>query len=325
MDLKVSVILTTFNGVSRGYLKEAIESVLSQTYKNYELIIVDDGSTDETKDVCREYLDNLRVKYIYQDNKGLAIARNTGILHSSGSFVCFIDDDDVWEREKLQRQIDFFIKNNNSKIGMIYTAAEYIDEKGKGLGIRYVPAKGDIYKTLLFKGNIITCPSSVMIKKEVLEKVGILKVDMKSLEDLELWFRISQKYHVYSINDDLVKYRLHQNRITASHYKREEFYELLLYYTLLQNEKGINENIIYRNIYQRFAVRHFSLGNYREVRKFYKIASAYASPELSYHFMFLLSYFPSLASMVKKIRSKVKKGLFLKSKKSFRRYYLRNL
>lgn len=318
MDPKVSVILPTFNGASRGYLDEAIESALSQTYKNYELIIIDDGSNDGTEKVCKKYLDGVRVKYIYQDNKGLAIARNTGIVHSSGSFVCFIDDDDVWKREKLQRQIDFFIKNNDPRVGMVYTAAEYIDEEGRSLGIRYAPAKGDIYKTLIFKGNIITCPSSVMIKKEVLEKVGILKAEMKSLEDLELWFRIAQIYHVYSINDDLVKYRLHQNRITSSHYKREEFYELLLYYTLLQNEKGINEDIIYRNIYQRFAIRHFSLGNYREVRKFYKIASAYATPELSYHFMFLLSYFPSLAKMIKNIRRKVKKSFFIKKRKNYR-------
>ena len=312
MNAKVSVILTTYNGALRGYLKDAIESVLRQSYKDYELIIVDDGSKDETKNLCKAYLTNTRVKYVYQENRGLAVARNKGIANSSGDFICFLDDDDVWDKDKLKKQVDFFLNNLNSNLGMIYTAAEYIDKKGMRLGIRHKEAKGDMYKRLLFEGNIITCPSSVMIRKGVLDAVGILNEEMKSLEDLELWIRIAKKFSIHSLDESLVKYRIHDNRITMHSYKREEFYERLLYCQLLQKIKDIDQNTIYRNMYQRFVIRHFSLGNYKEARKFYAIASSYKSPSLYISSLFLLAYLPPVADIFKEIRRKVKGYLFLK-------------
>ena len=105
---KVSIILTTLNGATRGYLGFAIESVLKQSYRDFELLIVDDGSTDETKKYCEKYLADPRVKYIFQSNRGLGGARNKGIKNSIGKFICFLDDDDVWKADKLQKQIKFF-------------------------------------------------------------------------------------------------------------------------------------------------------------------------------------------------------------------------
>ena len=102
----ISVILTTFNGQSRGYLEYAIESVLAQTFDNFELVLIDDGSTDDTKGICEKYLRNEKVFYFFQPNKGLASARNIGISKSNGIYICFIDDD-VWKKDKLQKQISF--------------------------------------------------------------------------------------------------------------------------------------------------------------------------------------------------------------------------
>ena len=95
MNNKVAVILTTYNGATRGFLEIAIESVLKQTFQNYELLIVDDGSEDETRELCERYISNPRIRYIYQENSGLSRARNAGIESTDCMFICFLDDDDV--------------------------------------------------------------------------------------------------------------------------------------------------------------------------------------------------------------------------------------
>ena len=103
----VSIILPSYNGATRGFLTNAIESVLIQSFQDYELSIIDDGSTDDTKEQCEQYLQMPQVHYVFQENRGPGSARNEGIKASQGEFICFLDDDDVWKCEKLERQIKF--------------------------------------------------------------------------------------------------------------------------------------------------------------------------------------------------------------------------
>jgi len=292
----ISVILTSFNGATRGYLGFAIESVLNQTYKEFELLIVDDGSSDSTKQFCEKYLSDDRVKYIYQDNKGLAGARNTGIANSQGRYICFLDDDDVWKEDKLQKQVEFFEKNPN--VGMIYTNLELIDEVGKIIGYQKHKANGDIYKELFFE-NIIDAPSSCMIKKEVFEKVGNFKEWMKSAEDYELWFRIAKEYKIYSINEPLVEYRVHQNKMSTNHSKME-FYGIATLYYALENEKQVNEKLVYYKVYEKFFNKHFGLRNYKETKKYFWIAFAYKLPSFKMWIKFMISF----VSFILKLRGK---------------------
>ena len=138
MHPPVSVILTTHNGASRGFMAQAVDSVLSQTFHDYELIIVDDGSKDGTKEQCQSHLLDPRVRYIWQENRGLASARNTGIRESSGRLICLLDDDDIWKPTKLERQLEFVHGElrNFKRWGLIFTWIELIDAAGRLIGYR---------------------------------------------------------------------------------------------------------------------------------------------------------------------------------------------
>ena len=130
--VEISVILTTYNG-SR-FLEEAIMSVLNQTFADYELLVVDDGSTDsDTKAICDRYKDQLT--YIFRENGGLAAARNTGIANAKGKYICFLDDDDIWMPQKLQKQVDYFKELPFSEnVGLVFTWSIIIEEKGRERG-----------------------------------------------------------------------------------------------------------------------------------------------------------------------------------------------
>ncbi len=127
--IKVSVIIPTYNYAK--FIPEAIRSVLDQTFCDFELIIVDDGSTDETREVIKPYLDDARVKYVYQENKGLSSARNLGITTSRGEYIAFLDADDLWMPEKLQKQVPLL--ESNHKVALIYSMAEQINHEGKAM------------------------------------------------------------------------------------------------------------------------------------------------------------------------------------------------
>ncbi|MGE5402748.1 MAG: glycosyltransferase family 2 protein [Ignavibacteriales bacterium] len=306
MNPRISVILTTFNGASRGYLRQAIESVLVQSYDNYELIIIDDGSKDNTAEVCNAYSANEKIKYIYQNNRGLSAARNSGIQSSSGELICFLDDDDYWHKDKLKRQAEYFYDTQDNKCGMVFTSLQLVDENGVVIGKQAHVASGSIYAQL-FYGNIIDAPSSVMIKRDVFKKVGYFREDFLSDEDYELWFRIAKEFNIYSLNEELVAYRVHLNKMSNNHSATEFYRYAALYYAIKEAPVEIKERAdkIFSELYKQIAVKHFRLQNYKEFRKYYKIASAYDSCSKKLFFVKLLSYCPRLNNSVKHITKKI--------------------
>ena len=120
---KVSVIIPAYN--SSGFIEDALESVFKQTYRNYEVIVVDDGSTDKSAEIIGSFSDK-RIIYIYQENHGVSVARNKGILESKGEYIAFLDSDDLWLPEKLEKQVA--ILNNNKNTGLVYTDFDVIHE-----------------------------------------------------------------------------------------------------------------------------------------------------------------------------------------------------
>jgi len=293
----VSVIITTFNGSSRGYLSEAIESVINQSFKDFELIIVDDGSIDGTKDICMKYLDNSKVAYLHQENKGLGNARNTGIINSYGAYICFLDDDDIWMPEKLEKQLAFFTNHTDGRIGMVFTSLLLIDEKGNPIGFQAHQANGDIYNKLFFE-NLVDGPSSVMIKRIVLDKVGIFREDIVGDEDNELWVRIAKRFHIYSLNEKLVKYRVHQKIKMSNQHGLMESSQIKTFYHILNDapdEIRLKEPFIMYSLYRRFAEKHFGVKNYAEFRKNLRIAAAYSYKHISFLTIlrYICSFFPS--------------------------------
>lgn len=227
----VSVIIPAYN--SARFLPEAIESVLAQTYKDYEIIVVDDGSTDNTKEVLAPYFD--RIKYIYQQNQGAGSARNTGIKHSQGKYITFLDADDVWLPEKLHIQVDYL--DNNRGIAMVYSRSFSMSEDGrsiikKGRWSRKPPS-GDVFNILFFHNFIPT--STVVVRKEVFNTIGLFDESLINSQDHDLWLRIARELNVAGISKPLSKYRhtsgsLRKNkcamkfsrRVIEKHYKLSE-------------------------------------------------------------------------------------------------------
>lgn len=209
IKIEISVIIATFNGFE--YIKEAIDSVLSQTYKNLEIIVVDDGSTDiRLKEVLLFYISNNLIKYIYKENGGQGSARNEGIKVAQGKYIAFLDDDDYWSSDKLEKQ--FSLLENNPDNIVCYTDAYFIDCNGvlcnytnKDICGNFY--SGDILREIIFK-NFITLSSSV-VKKEVLLKNGLFNEsdDLRRLEDYDLWLRLSTLGNFCFVDEPLVFYR----------------------------------------------------------------------------------------------------------------------
>jgi len=197
----VSVIIPTYNRAH--LLGRAIQSVLNQTYQDFELIIVDDASSDNTEEVVKSFHDD-RIKYIRHDeNKGAGAARNTGIKAARGEYIAFQDDDDKWLPNKLEKQVKV-LEDSPPEIGVVYTDFQRFDKKSenKPKMVKVMRISGDIHGALL-EDNFIGTPT-VLVKKQCFEKVGMFDEELPQLEDWELWIRISKYYHFRYIKEPLV-------------------------------------------------------------------------------------------------------------------------
>lgn len=221
---RISVVIPTYN--RQGLVVEAIESVLAQTYSEFEIIVVDDGSTDGTTARLQPYLD--RIAYKKQNNQGLAAARNTGIRLTQGEFVCFLDDDDLWEPTKLATQIEF--ADAHPEYALLATEIQGIDTEknkiGKSKSLKYEIRNGMVVEHLLFANWI--APSTAMVRRKCLDEVGGFDEDIRSFgEDWVMWMRLASKFPVYFIPEPLVLYRYHSGQMSLDR-PEEQFRSLML-------------------------------------------------------------------------------------------------
>ena len=198
MSGKVSVIIPTFN--REKFITKAIDSVMAQTYQDFEIIVLDDGSTDNTRELLGRYND--RVKYFYQENRGIASARNEAIKRSSGDYIAFLDSDDYWIREKLEKQIQVF--NQHQEYGMVASCCSSIRLDGS-FREKNRPGKSGWVLEDLFRKNFIRT-SSAMIKRECLDQVGLFDESFRECEEYDLWLRIAARYPIGFINESLAVY-----------------------------------------------------------------------------------------------------------------------
>ena len=190
MTAKVSIIIPCYN--QAAFLRETLQSVLELAYSNWECIIVDDGSTDNSADVANDFCKNdSKYKYFFQTNMGLSAARNTGLEHATGKFIQFLDSDDLLEKNKIDFQIKFL--NANPKTDIVYgpmirfdsDTKEIID---KGEWMTKINGNGtDVLETII-KKNIMVI-SSPLIRKSVCDKIGDFNLKLKAVEDWEYWIR----------------------------------------------------------------------------------------------------------------------------------------
>jgi len=207
---QVSVIIPTYN---RGWiLREAVDSVLAQDFDDFELIVVDDGSTDNTRQILEDYGNELII--IAQNNRGASAARNRGIAEAGASLIAFLDSDDLWQPHKLSRQVEFF--NANPEALICQTEEIWIRN-----GVRVNPKKRHHkFSGMIFEPSLALClvsPSAVMIRKKLFDTVGLFDESLLACEDYDLWLRISCRYPVHLIEDPLIiKRGGHQDQLSKA-------------------------------------------------------------------------------------------------------------
>ena len=205
-DPETTVVITCFN--YGHYLEGCLRSVLDQTYGDYEIIVIDDGSTDSTPEVMKAFSGLSNLRYIRQENFGQAKAKNRGIKSARGRYVAFLDADDRWERDKLERQVRLF---ENPAVGVVYSLARLIDDEGAPLDLHYSgeylkPRSGKVSRWL-FLDNFVWFSSSV-VRRECFEKHGIFDESLKMGIDWDLWLRISTQCEFDFVDEPLLLYRM---------------------------------------------------------------------------------------------------------------------
>ncbi len=198
----VSVVMAAKNYAN--FLPDAVESLLAQTFADWELVIVDDGSTDATPTVVRPYLADSRIRYFRSDVLGQSRAKNLGIGFSRGEFIAFLDADDAWLPTKLAEQVEFL--RLHPAVGITYTQRELIDETGKSLGFRTETLPGGRVLPQIFLQNFV-CFSSAMVRREVFDSVGLFDPALDLSIDYDLWLRAAAHFEFRPIQKVLVKYR----------------------------------------------------------------------------------------------------------------------
>ncbi|MGH8001851.1 MAG: glycosyltransferase family 2 protein [Brasilonema sp.] len=203
---KVSVIIPAYNAIA--YLKETVESVFKQTFTDFEILIVDDGSSDGTVEWVSQIQDS-RVRLISQQNQGSSGARNTGITAAGGEYIALLDADDIWEPTKLEKQVRHL--EENPSVGLVDTWTVLINQQGKSTGRIVVSyAEGDdVWKQLVQFKTVCACDSTPLIRRSCFEVVGLFNRELPFLEDLDMWIRLASRYRFAVIKEPLVRYRQH--------------------------------------------------------------------------------------------------------------------
>jgi len=213
----VSIIIPTYN--REKWIKEAIQSVLSQTYSFYEVIVVDDGSSDNTREIVNSFKE--RVKYFFQQNCGPSCARNKGIELSRGEWIAFLDSDDLWKKEKLEKQMEALKKEPRFKV--CYTEEVWI-RNGKFVNPRKRHKKYSGWIYLHCLPLCIISPSSVLIHRSVFEDVGKFDPHLPVAEDYDLWLRISSRYPIKLIPEKLIiKRGGHKDQLSKKYWGIDRF------------------------------------------------------------------------------------------------------
>ena len=236
---RVSVIIPTHNRAE--LLKETIKSVLDQTYQNFELLIIDNGSTDNTKEVVESFKDK-RIKYFWQENSGgPSSPRNRGLKIAKGDYIAFLDSDDLWDKKKLEKQIE--ILNENEDL-IVWNEGAIINQEGHSIGKNFTEVEGaskknksgHIFKQLI-TGNFILL-SSIIFKKDNLRNLKFNE-RMNINEDYLFMINLARHYKFYFINEPLVRYRVHYTNILKRNVKETIESEIIIKSYLLNKYKKI--------------------------------------------------------------------------------------
>ena len=213
---KVSVVMCVYN--HEKFVSESIESVINQTYQDWEFIITNDGSTDRTLDIIKQYDDPRITLFSFDKNTGARVARNNSIKHAKGEYIAVINSDDVWLLNKLEKQVNFL--DANPDIGAVFTYASFINDQSEDIGYEhhygkiFIQHNRNRFEWLrdFFVGGNCLCHPSVLIRKICHEALGLYDERLGQLADFDMWIRLVTKYQIHILVENLVKFRLLKNQ-----------------------------------------------------------------------------------------------------------------
>lgn len=257
--LRVSVVIPTYN--YGRFVGEAIRSVLDQTHAAAEIIVVDDGSTDDTADVVREF--GGQMKYVRQENAGVCAARNRGVRESNGELIAFLDADDTWEPTKLEKQVAKF--ESDPAIGLVHCGMrEFDDETGQTLKVHLTGGEEGVAENLLlWEGPVIVGPGgTVMVSREAFDAAGGFDERMKVGEDWDFCYRVARRFKVGFVREPLVNYRSHG---AAAHHNVENMERgMSIFYVKAFTDPTVAHlrRHVYGNFHKVMAGSYFYAGDY---------------------------------------------------------------
>lgn len=210
----ISIVLTCYNGAR--WIDKAIESVLAQTRQDFELIIVDDGSKDDSKLKINSYLSDARIRYTYQENSGFSAAINRGLRESRGEFIGFIGQDDMWMPKKLQYQIEYL--KNHEHVGVVYSNYISVNSEEQITGVVRAKAPSSSRRETvksLFLSNFIGFETA-LARRECFDRVGFFDEHLVGFSDYDFWLRIAGQFDIGLLDKVLVKKRMHKHQLSIA-------------------------------------------------------------------------------------------------------------
>jgi glycosyltransferase involved in cell wall biosynthesis len=284
---KVSVVIPAYN--SMHYLPATLDTVLKQSFEDYEVIIVDDGSTDHIGEWAAGVNDS-RVKLITQVNQGPSIARNTGIAQAQGDYVAFLDADDLWESTKLEKQVE--ILDRQPEIGLVYTWIIQTDKEGNSTGRLFkFYDEGQVWERMLLR-NFIACGSTPMIRRVCFEEVGNFDPDLFGPEDNDMWLRIAAKYKFAVVKEPLVYYRQLNSSVSRNLEKMERSWKIMHAKAFANAPDHLTPTNLEKLERQSYGLKYVYLA-WRALQskdKNYRLAIAYSQKAVSYDPSVLISH-----------------------------------
>ncbi len=303
----VSVVIPTYNGSK--YLIQTIESVLLQTFRDFELIVVDDGSDEDIEGLLLSYRDSIH--YLRIENSGPAAARNAGIKLSKGEYIALLDHDDVWSPDNLYNKIRLL--ENHPDCAMVYSYPELIDSSGHAIPQEYPSCfpSGAVFEDFLLRNRIVTF-SCVLFRKEIFERVGLLddRREITCCDDYDMWLRITDVSPIVFSSDRSVYYRIHENNLVRNHDVSINSH-MTIFRESLKNRKSIASispkrlrNIVREHTYAKYcdyAYKYFyDKNNYIKCLKFLGICLLLKPMNLNNWKYFVICLLPS--AIINKMR-----------------------
>jgi glycosyltransferase involved in cell wall biosynthesis len=260
MNPKVSVIIPNYN--YEKFIAATVESVLSQTYKNIEIIIVDDGSKDNSLEVLKQF--NNKIQVIEQKNAGVSAARNHGVSLSTGEFVAFLDADDIWLPEKLERQIEKI--QVDSGIGLVHCSMTLINPKDEPIGEINNGQEGFVAKEFLRfeRGVVIGAGSTSIVRRETFDEIGGFDLRLSTAADWDFCYQVSRTHKIGFVTEPLVLYRMHGTNMHGNIKAMEHDMLLGFEKAFAENSEDLRkiENESYGNLYMTLAGSYYQTKNY---------------------------------------------------------------